>query len=129
MALRPARTAGAPDLMGEWWPAEEVDEDDSVTITYHAVIEDERIYLYLDVCGSLGESGSSLWWVGTYVAPTADGAYTWESELDAKLLAELADGDDVSSEENMKFTYDHGVLSFADASLSGEDVVTELVQG
>ena len=84
-----------PDLTGEWWPAEEVDEDDSVTITYHAVIEDERIYLYLDVYSELGESGSSLWWVGTCVAPTADGACTWESELDAELLAELADGEDV----------------------------------
>ena len=92
-----------PDLTGEWKQTNSNSED----AWQSAKIADDFIEVYW-----VSDSGEtkSLYWAGTYTAPTtADEPYIWQSENDKAQTgtALLASGDDTKS-----FTYQGGVLSY-----------------
>lgn len=94
------------DLTGNW---EEKDKGDSYQAGY---IKDGEIVIYWV---SDGGDTKSLYWAGSYVAPT-NGAepYTWDSENDKEKtgLALLASGD-----ETKTFTYENGEITYSASAL------------
>lgn len=98
-----------PNLLGEWKEAV-----DSKADSYHGIyIFDDVIEIYWV---SDGGKSRTLYWAGTYEAPT-DGQepYTWESHNDTRRTsaALLASGDSVK-----EFTYKNGKLTYS-ASVLG----------
>ena len=97
-----------PDLIGEWKQTNSNSEDSyqSATITEDTI----EIYWVSD-----GGDTKSLYWAGTYVAPTtADEPYVWDSENDHSKtdVSLLASGDDTKT-----MTYQDGVLSYEASAL------------
>lgn len=101
--------ASAPaDLTGEWKQTNSNSKD----AWQAATISGDTITVYW-----ISDNGDtkSLYWAGTYTAPTtADEPYTWTSENDHEqtdfaMLASTADTKD--------FTYKNGVLSFEASAL------------
>ena len=92
-----------PDLIGEW------KEKDADSDSYQAAtISDGVIEVYWV---SDGGDTKSLYWAGTYVAPTTtDEPYSWDSENDHEKTNSsiLASGDDTKT-----FTYENGELSYS----------------
>lgn len=93
----------APDLKGTWKQTDSKSEKSyqQATITPEAITVD---------CVSDGGNTTSVYWVGTFEAPTgADGPYTWTSQRDeaATQSALLA-----SSDATKDFTYDGDTISY-----------------
>ncbi|MGN1167192.1 MAG: hypothetical protein ACI4S2_12295 [Lachnospiraceae bacterium] len=103
------------DLTGEWV---QVDKDSDMW--QEAVISDDEIEI--NWISDEGET-KSLYWAGTYVAPTEDtDSYSWTSEndtskTDSALLASTA--------ETKDFEYENGVLSY-EASAMGTTTIVKL---
>lgn len=96
------------DLTGEWKQSNS-NSDDSWQA---ATIEGETITIYW--VSDEGDS-KSLYWAGTYVAPTTpDEPYTWDSVNDHSQTDEalLASGDDTKT-----ITYEKGQLSYSVSAL------------
>lgn len=100
--------ASPPDLTGEWKQVNSNSED-----TWQAAtISGSEI-----VVNWVSDNGDtkSLYWAGTFVAPTtADEPYSWDSQNDKEQtsLALLASGDDTKT-----FTYADGQLSYEASAL------------
>ena len=97
--------AAAPDLEGEWQQTNS-DSDDTYMV---ATISGDAIAVWWHMTDDDGTESTSIYWIGTFEAPSDDAAYTWESvgdrtQLDSALLA--------ASAETKEFTYEGGVLSF-----------------
>ena len=91
------------DLTGSWKQVNKNSEDS----WQEAVIDDGAITINWD---SNGGDTKSLYWAGTYEAPTSDTeSYSWVSENDTSQTdkAPLA-----STAETKDFKYDNGVLSY-----------------
>lgn len=102
-AAAPARSL---DLTGNW---EEKDKGDSYQAGY---IKDGEIVIYWV---SDGGDTKSLYWAGSYIAPTDNAEpYTWNSENDKGKTgsALLASGDDTK-----KFTYENGEITYKASAL------------
>ena len=101
-----AAPAKSLDLTGNW---EEKDKGDSYQAGY---IKDGEIVIYWV---SDGGDTKSLYWAGSYIAPTDNAEpYTWNSENDKgkKGFALLASGDDTK-----KFTYENGEITYKASAL------------
>lgn len=103
-----AAPASPPDLTGEWKQVNSNSED----AWQAATISGDTI-----VVNWVSDNGdvTSLYWAGTYVAPTtADEPYSWDSENDKEQtgMALLASGDDTKT-----FTYENCQLSFSASAL------------
>jgi len=105
-----------PDLTGTWTQVGANAKD-----TYQeAVIEGETIEIYWV---SDGGDTRSLYWAGTYAAPTTtDEPYSWDSENDHEKtgMSLLASGDDTKT-----ITYEKGQLSYS-ASAFGSTTTVRL---
>ena len=105
-----------PDLTGEWKQvnSKSVDSYQSATITGDTI----EIYWVSD-----NGDTKSLYWAGSFVAPTtADEPYSWDSENDhskteSAMLASTAD--------TKTMTYQNGVLSY-EASAMGTTTIVKL---
>lgn len=92
-----------PDLTGNWNQSNPNSKE-----TYQsAVISGDTIEVYWITDGG---NTKALYWAGTYVAPTADNKYSWDSvnnkeKTKTSLLA--------SSDETKTFTYEDGVISYS----------------
>ena len=96
------------DLSGEWKQVNSKSEDSY----QEATIQDNVIEINWV---SDGGDTKSLYWSGTYEAPTeATESYTWDSVNDTSKTANalLASGD-----ETKTFTYENGVLSYEASAL------------
>ena len=101
-----AAPAKSLDLTGNW---EEKDKGDSYQAGY---IKDGEIVIYWV---SDGGDTKSLYWAGSYIAPTDNAEpYTWNSENDKEKTrsALLASGDDTK-----KFTYENGEITYKASAL------------
>lgn len=101
-----AAPAKSLDLTGNW---EEKDKGDSYQAGY---IKDGEIVIYWV---SDGGDTKSLYWAGSYIAPTDNTEpYTWDSENDKEKTgsALLASGDDTK-----KFTYENGEITYKASAL------------
>ncbi len=100
--------AKAPDLTGEWKQVNPNSEDN-----YHiATIGGDQIEIYWFTAST---DTKSLYWAGTFVAPTTtDTPYTWDSQNDKEKTgsAMLASGDDTKT-----FTYDGKQISYSASAL------------
>lgn len=96
-----------PDLTGTW---KQVDGNSEETYQ-EATISGDTIEIYWV---SDGGDAKSLYWAGTYEAPTEDGAYSWDSVNDHEKTdsALLASGDDTKT-----FTYEDGILSYSASAM------------
>lgn len=93
-----------PDLTGEWKQTNSNSDESwqSATITADTI----EVYWVTD-----NGDTKSLYWAGTFIAPTESGnPYSWDSENDHEKtdLALLASGDNTKY-----FTYDDGELSYS----------------
>ena len=100
--------ATPPDLTGEWKQVNSNSEDtwQAATISGSEII--------INWVSDNGDT-KSLYWAGTFVAPTtADEPYSWDSQndKDQTSLALLASGDDTKT-----FTYSDGQLSYEAGAL------------
>lgn len=100
--------ASPPDLTGEWKQVNSKSED----AWQAATISGSEI-----VVNWVSDNGDtkSLYWAGTFVAPTtADEPYSWDSQndKDQTSVALLASGDDIKT-----FTYADGQLSYEASAL------------
>ena len=96
------------DLSGEWKQVNSKSEDSY----QEATIQDNVIEINWV---SDGGDTKSLYWSGTYEAPTeATESYTWDSVNDTSKTANalLASGD-----ETKTFTYENGILSYEASAL------------
>jgi ABC-type glycerol-3-phosphate transport system substrate-binding protein len=96
------------DLTGEWKQVNSNSEDSWQAAT----IDGETITIYWV---SDGGDTKSLYWAGTYVAPTTtDEPYSWDSENDHSQTdsALLASGDDTKT-----ITYENGQISYSASAL------------
>lgn len=104
------------DLTGTWKQSNPNSED-----TWHeAVIEGDAITINWV---SDGGDTKSLYWAGTYVAPTdAADSYSWSSVNDTEQTGKalLASGD-----ETKEFSYENGVISY-EASAMGSTTTVKL---
>lgn len=101
----PTEPAGPADLNGEWKQT-----NGSETNYQSATITDSTIEIYW-----VNEDSKSLYWAGTYVAPTDSAEpYTWDSENDTEKTgsALLASGDPTKT-----FTYEDGIISYEASAL------------
>lgn len=104
-------SCGAPDeaadLRGNWIEKEYDEGDTYMTAT----ITDATIEVNWTKDG--GET-TSIYWIGTYTAPTEAGDYTWESMKDAERTASalLASQDDTKT-----FTYSNGEITYSQSAL------------
>lgn len=96
-----------PDLTGSWIQSNAATEDSY----QQATITDEAITVEWVTDG--GET-TSVYWVGTFQAPTADGPHSWVSKRDkaATESALLA-----SSDETKEFTYADDKISYKVSAL------------
>jgi hypothetical protein len=95
------------DLAGDWVQSNSKSEDSYQAATITAdTIEINWI--------SDGGDTFSLYWAGSYVAPTAAGSFTWESANDTSKTgsAMLASGDPTK-----EFTYENEVISYQASAL------------
>jgi hypothetical protein len=104
------------DLTGDWHQT----NSNSETSYQDATITGDTIEVYW-----IDEEGDSksLYWAGTYIAPTdAVDDYSWDSSNDKSKTdtALLASGDDTKT-----FTYKNGVISYSVSAL-GETMTVEL---
>lgn len=113
-------TAAAPadepaDLVGEWEQSNKNSEDSyqSATITADTI----TVYWVTD-----GGDTTSLYWAGTYDAPTEPGDFSWDSVNDTEQtdVALLASGD-----ETKTFTYEGDTISY-EVSAMGVTTTVEL---
>lgn len=100
--------AAPPDLTGEWKQVNSKSEDawQAATISGSEII--------VNWVSDNGDT-KSLYWAGTFVAPTtADEPYSWDSQndKDQTSVALLASGDDIKT-----FTYADGQLSYEASAL------------
>jgi hypothetical protein len=109
--------APVPDLTGEWKQSnsKSADSYQAATIT-GTTIEINWV--------SDGGATKALYWAGSYVAPTAGGAFSWESTNDTTQTenALLA-----SSDPTKTFSYDNGIISY-EVSALGVTTTVELKQ-
>ena len=124
--------SSAPDLTGDWSSGYEPDENTTWAMWFTLTIDEEHIYVYLYSYSTLGEDGvessSGLIWVGSYVAPESDEAYSWVSEIDEELLAELSgltEENGVELADTITFYYEDGVLSFVAMTVDDTDYYVE----
>ena len=104
------------DLTGEWKQTNSNAEDayQTATITTDTISIDWV---------NEADSSTSIYWAGTYAAPTGSAdSYTWDSTNDKSVTdtALLASGDDTKT-----FTYEGGVLSY-DVTAMGTTQTVEL---
>lgn len=98
--------ASIPDLKGTW------KSEDNNGSYQEAVISDNSIEINWV---SDGGDTKSIYWVGSFIAPTeATNSYSWTSERDKEATdsALLA-----SSDETKEFTYSDGVISYQTSAL------------
>lgn len=95
------------DLRGNWAEADHTAEDTYMS----AVVTDTTIEVYWT---NDSEESTSIYWIGTYTAPTESGDYTWESVKDAERTesALLASRDDTKT-----FTYSNGEITYSQSAL------------
>lgn len=111
-----ADAAEPADLTGEWKQVDSNSEDSWQAAT----IQGDTITIYWITDGGDTES---LYWAGTYVAPTtSDEPYTWDSEndhsqTDSSLLA--------STDDTKTITYENGQISYS-ASAMGTTTTVHL---
>lgn len=112
----PEPTPEPLDLTGEWKQTNSNSED-----SYHAAtITEDTIEIYWV---SNGGDTKSLYWAGTFEAPTnSDEPYTWESQNDHSKTdsALLASGDDTKT-----FIYEAGEIRY-EASAMGSTMTVRL---
>ena len=104
----PEVPAEPADLTGEWKQV----NSNSADGWQQATIEGETITIYWVY--NNGDT-KSLYWAGTYVAPTTiDEPYSWDSENDTEKTstALLASGDNIKT-----FTYEDGQISYEISAL------------
>ena len=107
--------AEVPDLSGEW-----VQSNSNSPESYQAAtVTDGSIEVYWV---SDGGQTKSLYWAGTFAAPTTPEPYSWESQNDTSKTdsAMLASGDPTKT-----FTYEQDVISY-DVTALGTTVTVEL---
>lgn len=106
-------TESAPDLSGTWTQTNSNAEDSYQAAT----ISSDSIEVYWV---SDGGDTRSLYWAGTFDAPTSAGAHEWESENDAEKtsVAILA-----SSAPTKTFTHEDGEISYEVSALGTTTVV------
>lgn len=110
--------AETPDLTGDWEQSNKNSETDYLIAT----IEGDVITISWYWIDDEGEVGTSIYWVGTYVAPETGGSYSWESEIDR----EATDAEPMAATSSSKtFTYEDGVLTF-DVTLLGVTTTVEM---
>ncbi|MFD4421371.1 hypothetical protein ACFWN7_07690 [Agromyces sp. NPDC058484] len=108
------REAEVPDLTGEWTQADPTSPESYQAATI------EGGTIVVDWVSDGGDT-RSLYWAGTFVAPTAPGEpYTWNSQndtaqTDAALLA--------SSDPTKTFIYENGVISYEVTALGTTTMV------
>lgn len=105
--------AKTSDLSGTWKQT-----NASSDTSMEAVISGDTITV-----NWVGADSTSLYWAGTYVAPSeATDSYTWDSIADKDKTSKsmLASGDDTKT-----FTYSNGVLSYS-ASAMGTTTTVEM---
>lgn len=104
-----------PDLTGEW----EQSNKNSDTDYQIATITNDTIEVYWVF---EGDDTTALYWAGTFVPPTSDGEYSWDSENDTEQTSSalLASGD-----ETKTFTYSDSVISY-DVTAMGVTTTVEL---
>lgn len=103
-----------PDLTGEWKQVNSNSEDSWQSAT----IDESAITVYW-----VSDNGDtkSLYWAGTYTAPTnEDEPYSWDSENDTEKTstALLASGDNIKT-----FTYEDGQISYEISALGATTTV------
>ena len=114
-APEPQKPAEPLDLTGTWIATNSASEDSGM----EAVIEGETITVYWT---NAAEQTKSLYWAGTYVAPTeATESYSWDSTNDTEQTenALLA-----SSDATKTFMHKNGVLSCDVTALGTTKTVT-----
>ena len=113
-----AAEEAAPDLTGTWKQTN--GSEDSYQ---EATISGDTIEIYWV---SNGGDTKSLYWAGTYEAPTAAGAYSWDSVNDHEKTDSslLASGDDTKT-----FTYEDDVLSYSASAMGTTTTVKMEKQG
>ena len=106
-------------LVGNWEP-EVIGEDD-----YQAgFITEDSITIYWMSVSDSGMTSASLYWAGTYEAPTEDtDSYSWESVNDTN---QTESASQASDSETKTFTYEDGVLSYT-VTVSDTTTLYELV--
>lgn len=107
-AAATATPAAIPDLTGTWKQV----NSSSDTMYHQAVISGSTIEINWI---NTEDESSSLYWSGTYVAPTsAQTPYTWDSQNDTSKTgtAMLA-----SSDATKTFTYENGQISYSASAL------------
>lgn len=110
--------AEIPDLTGDWEQSNKNSETDYLVAT----IEDDVITISWYWIDDEGEVGTSIYWVGTFVAPEAGGIYSWDSEIDH----DATDDEPMAATSSSKtFTYEDGVLTF-DVTLLGVTTTVEM---
>jgi len=112
----PSKAAEVPaDLTGEWKQsnANSPDSYQAATIAADSI----EVNWVTD-----NGNTTSLFWAGSYAAPTSPGAFTWESQNDTS----KTDGAMLASSDPTKtFSYDDGVVSYK-VSLMGTTTTVEL---
>lgn len=96
-----------PNLAGEWWAPDTSNKD-----AYHGIyISGDKIEIYWI---SDGGATRTLYWAGTYDAPT-DGKepYTWESYSDPSHASGLL----AAAGSSKEFTYANGVISYSASAI------------
>lgn len=102
--------AAAPkpaNLVGDWKQnnSKSTDSYQSATITANTI----AVYWVSD-----GGSTKSLYWAGTFTAPTAAGSYSWTSKNDTSQTSSALLA---SSDPTKTFTYADGVISYSVSAL------------
>ncbi|QAV69911.1 hypothetical protein ESZ53_05365 [Salinibacterium sp. UTAS2018] len=112
-----AAPEAAADLMGEWKQTNSQSDDAYQAATITA----DEITIYWV---SNGGDSKSLYWAGTYEAPTEPGAFSWDSENDTSQTdsAMLASGD-----PSKTFTFDNDEISY-EASALGTTTTVRLAR-
>ena len=102
-----------PDLSGDW----EQSNKNSETSFHTATIEGDVIEIYWT---DTETDTKSLYWAGTFEAPTSADPYSWDSVNDTEKTASalLASGDDTKT-----FTYEDGIISYEASALGTTQTV------
>jgi hypothetical protein len=107
--------AAVPDLTGEWKQtnSKSADAYQSATITGNTIV--------VNWVSDNGDT-TSLYWAGTFTAPTEAGTYSWDSTNDTEQTssAMLASGDPTKT-----FTFENDEISY-DVSAMGTTVKVKL---
>lgn len=106
-ASTPSAPAGPANLSGTW-------KQTSTPLalgSQEAIIKGDTIEL--DWVTDNGNT-KSLYWAGSYTAPTSAGSFSWVSKNDK---AKTSDAMLASGDATKKFTYDNGVISYSASAL------------